>query len=129
MIYELDLTPELDGEIKTVRLDTSLTLFSMRKMQKEGLMSKTFLSSMALAESDPSKANLEDMMNAPYIAYKNANVNGMTQEEFESKVNLDIEMCATLYGEIIAGEASREENKLEKDAMANSFRRVTSKKK
>jgi len=129
MIYELDLKPDLDGEVVTVNLNTTLTLFSMRKMQNEGLISKTFLSDMALAQSDPSKAKMEDMMNAPYIAYKNANPNGMTQEEFESKVNSNLEMCGELYGEIIAGEANKEKNKLEKDAMANSFRKVTSKKK
>lgn len=129
MIHELDLIPDYDGEIQTVKLDTSLTLFGMRKMQKEGLISKTFLTDMAMAETDPSKINADDMLNAPYIAYRNANPNGMEQDEFESKVNLNLQKCSTYYAEIIAGEASKEKNKLEKEAMANSFRKATSKKK
>lgn len=124
MKYELDLKPDLDGEVETVKLDSTLTLYGMRKMQNEGLISKNFLSNMAMAESDPTKANLEDMLNAPYIAYRNANPNGMTQEEFEARVDINLEMCGELYAEIIKGEIDNQKN-----GMANSFRRVTSKKK
>ena len=123
MRYELDLLPDLDGKIETVILDPSLTLYTLRKMQADGLISKNFLRDLALASEDPSLANYDDLMNAPYIAYRNANPNGYSQDEFESKVILDIEMASHLYGAIMAGEQDREANK-----MANAFRKVTKKK-
>lgn len=119
MRYELDLNPDLDGEIKTVVLDTSISLFFLRKMQMEGWVSKTFIGNLALAESDPSKAGFDDMLNAPYIAYRNANPNGMSKDEFESMVNLNMDMCGTLYADIIAG------NSVKNNSMASSFRKVT----
>lgn len=123
MRYELDLIPDLDGEVKTVILDTSISLYFLRKMQMEGWVSKTFIGNLALAESDPSKAGFDDMLNAPYIAYRNANPNGMTKDDFESKIKLDMDMCGALYAEIIAG------NSAKNNTMANSFRKVTTRKK
>lgn len=119
MRYELDLIPDLDGEVKTVILDTSISLYFLRKMQMEGWVSKTFIGNLALAESDPSKAGFDDMLNAPYIAYRNANPNGMTKDDFESKIKVDMDMCGTLYAQIIAG------NSAQNNTMANSFRKVT----
>lgn len=123
MRYELDLLPDLEGKIETVILDPSLTLYSLRKMQADGLISKNFLRDLALASEDPSLANYDDLMNAPYIAYRNANPNGYSQEEFESKTVLNIEMASHLYGAIMTGEQDKENSK-----MANAFRKVTKKK-
>ena len=120
--YELDLLPDLDGEVVTVTLDTSLTLFKLQKLQGQGLISKNFLSNLMMAETDPSKANLEEMLNAPYIAYLNANPNGMDKDEFNSRINLDLELCGELYGELLANSAKQNQ-------MAGSFRRATIKKK
>lgn len=123
MLYELDLKPDVDGEIRTVTLDTSLSLYFFKKMQQENLLSKNFIANLAMTESDPTKANYDDLLNAPYIAYRNANPNGMDKQEFESKVKFDMDMCSTVYADIIQGEQKRE------GAMANSFRRVTQRKK
>lgn len=123
MIYELDLRPDVDGEIKTVTLDTSLSLYFFKKMQQENLLSKNFVGNLAVTEADPAKANYDDIFNAPYIAYRNANPNGMTKEEFESKVRFDMDMCSIIYADIINGEQRRD------GSMANSFRKVTHRKK
>jgi len=44
-----------------------------------------------------------DMLNAPYIAYLNANPNGMSKEEFDSKIPIDIELCMEIIMEMLSG--------------------------
>ncbi|WP_312458685.1 hypothetical protein [Proteiniclasticum sp.] len=123
MLYELDLKPDAAGEIKTVTLDTSLSLYFLKKMQQENLLSKNFIANLVMTEADPTKANYDDLLNSPYIAYRNANPNGMKKEEFEASVLFDMDMCSVVYADIIQGEQKRS------GAMANSFRRVTQRKK
>jgi hypothetical protein len=123
MLYELDLKPDIDGEIKTVTVDTSLSLHFFKKMQDENLLSKNFVGNLALTETDPSKASHDDLFNAPYIAYRNANPNGMGKEEFESRLPFDIDVCSVIYTDIIRGERKKD------GTMASSFRRVTQRKK
>lgn len=123
MLYELDLKPDAAGEIKTVTLDTSLSLYFLKKMQQENLLSKNFISNLVMTQADPTKANYDDLLNSPYIAYRNANPNGMKKEEFEANVLFDMDMCSVVYADIIQGEQKRS------GSMANSFRRVTQRKK
>lgn len=118
--YELELRPDVEGDAETVALDTSITLYQFQQFQSEGLIDKKFLTNLMTANSDPAKADLSDMMNAPYMAYRNANKHGMTKEEFEARVPMDLDMCATLYSDIVGGDSAGE--------MANSFRKVTKKK-
>lgn len=123
MLYELDLKPDADGEIRTVTLDTSLSLYFLKKMQQENLLSKNFIANLVMTEADPTKANYDDLLNSPYIAYRYANPNGMSKVEFESNVIFDMDMCSAVYADIIQGEQKRS------GSMANSFRRVTQRKK
>lgn len=123
MLYELDLKPDAAGEIRTVTLDTSLSLYFLKKMQQENLLSKNFISNLVMTQADPTKANYDDLLNSPYIAYRNANPNGMKKEEFEANVLFDMDMCSVVYADIIQGEQKRS------GSMANSFRRVTQRKK
>ena len=109
----------LDGTF--VDINTRISLMAMRNAQKEGLFSKDYLQKMILADSDPSKMNFEDMENAPFVAYRNANPQGMTRDEFNDVLPNDMELFGTIYTEIIQGEAK-------KGSMAQGFKQVTKKK-
>lgn len=109
----------IDGTF--VDINTRISLWTMRQAQKEGLFSKDYLQQMILADSDPSKMNFEDMENAPFVAYRNANPNGMTRDEFNKMLPNDLELFGTIYAEIIQGE-------VKKGDMANGFKQVTKKK-
>lgn len=113
-IHKVKLMPDANGNQQEVILNSDISLGMMRKLKSEGLISKTFLNDMIKVENDPSLMNFDEMTNAPYIAYRNANPNGMTQEEFEDRFPNDMELQGLLYGEIVSGESKKAE-------LANAF--------
>lgn len=113
-IHKVKLLPDANGNQQEVILNSDISLGMMRKLKSEGLISKTFLNDMVKVENDPSLMNFDEMANAPYIAYRNANPNGMTQEAFEDRFPNDMELQGLLYGEIVSGESKKAE-------LANAF--------
>ena len=118
MERKVKLMPDANGNQLEVVLDTGLSIRGMRQMQDEGLISKTFLNELVLVEEHPEKMNFNDMMNAAYIAYANANPSGMSKDEFEDRFPNDITLLADLYSEIISGSAKS-------DDLVKDFKRAT----
>jgi hypothetical protein len=113
-----------DGQ--EVKLNTSLTLNAFLKAQEQGYFSKNILSAMmgivtnSGVPSDAIKGIGDtDMLNAPYIAYLNANPNGMSKEEFDSKIPIDIELSMEIIMEILSG------NIKSKPQLAQNFQNST----
>jgi hypothetical protein len=109
-----------------VKIDTSVTLNTFSKAQQQGYFSKDILSAMmgiVTSSGVPSDAikgmNDTDMLNAPYIAYLNANPNGMSKEDFDSKLPIDIEFCMEIFAEMISG------NIKTKPQLAQDFQKST----
>lgn len=99
--YELTLN---NGE--TVELDTRLTIKRMMIIQEEHKFSTSFLNTvmgMTVGQSvTQDMFKMEDLLVAPYIAYRNANLaNALTQEEFTDLVDFDLMMCVELLTDII----------------------------
>jgi len=97
-----------DGQ--EAKLNTGITLNAFLKAQEQGYFSKNILSAMmgivtnSGVPSDAVKGITDtDMLNAPYIAYLNANPNGMSKEEFDSKIPIDIELCMEIIMEMLSG--------------------------
>jgi len=118
MERKVKLMPDANGNQLEVVLDTGLSIRGMRQMQDEGLISKTFLNELVIVEEHPEKMNFNDMMNAAYIAYANANPSGMSKDEFEGRFPNDITLLADLYSEIISGSAKS-------DDLVKDFKRAT----
>lgn len=120
---QLEYGTDDDGNVitKDVRINTQLKVSKLRKLQNAGLLPKSFFSILAKAENNPEE--LEPfMMTAAYAAYSNANTEPMTQEEFESHLNLDFELFGKILSEIVGGTAK--EGKL-----SSGFKRATKTKK
>lgn len=105
-----------------VKISTKLSLAAMKIARSEGLISDTLIADMLQLEKDPTKMNFEDMENSPFIAYRNANPNGMSREEFEQLVPYDVDLFGQVYAGIISGEAQKKQ-------MAENFKKVTNNKK
>lgn len=105
-----------------VKISTKLSLAEMKIARSEGLISDTLIADMLQLEKDPTKMNFEDMENAPFIAYRNANPNGMSREEFEVLVPYDVDLFGQVYAGIISGEAHKKQ-------MAENFKKATNNKK
>nr|WP_312986030.1 hypothetical protein [Clostridioides sp.] len=108
------------------KLDTSITLNAFLKAQEQGYFSKNILSAMmgivtksGVPEDAVNGIADIDMLNAPYIAYLNANPNGMSKEEFDSKIPIDIELCMEIIMEILTG------NIKAKPQLAQNFQKST----
>lgn len=117
-IHKIMLKETVTIKAQEVVLDSDISLGMMKKMQHEGLMSKTLLNDLMLADKHPEKADLSDMFNAAYICYKNAGNNELSQEQFEMLLPNDFELMGTLYGEMLNGSAKRGD-------LVNSFKKVT----
>lgn len=107
---------------QTVKINTNLSLAAVKVARLEGLMSEDIIRDMMMIEVDPTQANFEDLENAPFLAYRNANPDGMEQEEFEEHLPFDLEMYGQIYGQIVANEARKKQ-------MAEEFKKVTNGKK
>jgi hypothetical protein len=113
-----------DGQ--EVKLNTSVTLNAFLKAQEQGYFSKNILSAMmgivtnSGVPSDAIKGIGDtDMLNAPYIAYLNANPNGMSKEEFDSKMPIDIELSMEILMELLSGSVKT------KPQLAQNFQQST----
>lgn len=111
---------------KEAKLDTSITLNAFLKAQEQGYFSKNILSAMmgiVTKSGNPSDALAgitdTDMLNAPYMAYLNANPNGMGKEEFDSNVPVDLELCVEIIGGMLSG------NVKSKPQLAQNFQKST----
>jgi|GEM_PF-1496854 len=109
-----------------VKLDTSITLNAFLKAQEQGYFSKNILSAMigivtkSGVPEDATKGITDtDVLNAPYMAYLNANPNGMSKEKFDSNIPIDIELCVEIIGEILSG------NVKSKPQLAQNFQKST----
>ncbi|SFH68605.1 hypothetical protein [Pisciglobus halotolerans] len=107
-----------DGSV--VDIKTNISLGAMKRAQAEGLFSKNYLQEMILADKDPSKANFEDMENAPYIAYRFANPGGLSRDEFNNLLPNDLELFGQIYAQIVSGGTNNAE-------MAKAFKKATKK--
>lgn len=106
---------------KTVRLDTDVSLGKMKRFKKDGTLSPNFLGKLMLLESDPKSFETDDLENAFYMAYLNANSNPMSQDLFEDQLNYDLETAGELFSEIV-GSVNK------KGTMQKEFIKRTSKK-
>ncbi|WP_314068433.1 hypothetical protein [uncultured Vagococcus sp.] len=88
---------------ETAKLDTDVSLGKMKKFKKDGTLSPNFLGKLMLLESDPKSFETDDLENAYYIAYLNANSNPMPQDVFESQLNYDLEKATEFFSEIVGG--------------------------
>ncbi|WP_024622180.1 hypothetical protein [Metaclostridioides mangenotii] len=113
-----------DGQ--EVKLNTSITLNAFLKAQEQGYFTKNILSAMmgiVTKSGNPSDAlgglTDTDILNSPYMAYLNANPNGMSKEEFDSNIPIDMELCFEIIGEILSG------NVKSKPQLAQNFQKST----
>lgn len=105
-----------------VNLDTDMSLRQMKKFKSKGLLDKNFIGKLALLEVNPKEFEMDDLENALYLAYLNAdNEVSYTQEEFESLVPYDLGFYGEIFSEMLQGETKKGE-------MQKEFIKKTSKK-
>lgn len=114
-----------------VNINTKLTPWGLIQAQDEGLISKDFLAKLASlsnAKKEDMQAIMQnipqtDIMYAPYLAYKNANKDGMNKEEFLSSIYVDYGLFAEIYMDIVVGNMDHEKQ------MSQGFQKATGAKK
>lgn len=104
-----------------VTLNTDVTLATMKKWKKDNLVSQNFLGNLVMLDRNPREFESNDLDNAYYLAYLNANNKKQyTQEQFENFLSYDIGVAGQLLSEMCSGQ-----NKLDK--LQESFKQKTTK--
>lgn len=107
-----------DGTQVDIRTDVTLT--QIKKLIDMGVLSKSIVKNVLLADINPTNINDDDVMAMPYAAYYCANeAQPMSQEDFENKLEFDLVFCLDLYSRMIG---SKESSK-----MAQAFEAKTKK--
>lgn len=111
---------------ETVKLNTRMSLFTLKRAQEQELLSKDFIKQIlnlgfATQSSDfnLSDLNENDLINLAYVCYKNNAENGLSQEEFESVFPLDLQLLVSILSEVLLCNSSVSTK------TADNFRRVT----
>ncbi|MBC2106151.1 hypothetical protein [Listeria booriae] len=106
-----------------VKIDPSLSLAAIRRAKNEGLLSKRFLNDLMAAENNPDKMNFDDMENAVYLAFRNANpTSAYTREQFEDLWTYNIQTAGEVYTAMLSGEIKNNE-------MQHAFKKAAGKSK
>lgn len=115
-------TLKLDnGQI--VKLDTDVSMQTMKVWKKNGLISKNFLGKLMVLEQNPTDFDTEDLENAIYLAYKNAdNETDYSLEEFNEQISYDLETAGKMLSEMVSGDSK-------KNSLRQSFIQATTKSK
>lgn len=111
-----------EGNTYPVKVKTKLTLGQIKKLQLDGLFPKNILSMYAgLQNGETQGLDSDFFTNAPYIAYRIANPDGMSQEEFEDAFVFDMQLVSRIYAQLLAGTVNTS------GQFGKSFDRVTKK--
>jgi len=106
-----------------VSIKPRITLKTLRDFQAKDELPKSLLQAFVGAEDKPEIME-PYLMNAAWLAYINANKDDhMTKDEFESKIDLDLELLGAILAQMVGGTAKADAK------LAQSFKRATKKSK
>lgn len=98
-----EITLNVNGKEEVVKINTRPTIKLIKQAKLEGLFPKNVLAEMAGLKENPFNINDDYIEGAAYIAYKAANPNGYSKEEFEEYVQYDILTNMRIYSQLISG--------------------------
>ncbi|PFT96413.1 hypothetical protein COK81_09035 [Bacillus thuringiensis] len=117
MTNEIILT---DGEV--VKINPNLTAWTLFNLEKEGIIGKSFLSTLLDTRGDAGNVHLLDTFCVVYAAYRQATVSDyMDFESFMQKYEVDMTEAFKIFGSVL-------KKQKDKNNMAKGFQQKAGKK-
>ncbi|MCQ6306375.1 hypothetical protein [Bacillus cereus] len=117
MINEITL---VDGEV--VKISPNLTAWTLFNLEKEGVIGKSFLSTLLDTRGGAGNVDLLDTFYVVYAAYRQANVSDyMNFEAFMQKYEVDMTEAFKIFGSVL-------KKQKDKNNMAKGFQQKAGKK-